>query len=648
MAGCGRRFAVRAFAACFAAMLGTGSTALATEAATKQVQITVQVGYHNTVKLGQWVPVVVDLTNSGPAVDGTLEVQASNSTGNGGPPIGAATYQTPISLAIGATKHVRTYVTLDNPGTVAARVVQNGRVVASQEASVPNTSSGLMAGIISDQPSALDSLGIIRAGLNPLVIHLSPGELSDSAPVLRAFDLLAIDDFATDTLTDAQRNALTDYVMQGGALLLGTGGSWHKTVGGLPPALVPMELTGSRVITPSSALGPGRVEIATGVVTAGSTVWLADGNAPLLVESVVGGGVVEMATFDWTQDSITGWSGSATVLRQALVRSTFGNNNSNSSSASVITKFGSGSSLANRGGALSNVLGNLPSLGLPAWWLIGALVLVYVLLVGPINYFVLRTLNRRALAWVTVPAIALVGSAGAYGASVATKGTAVLANEVSILHLQPGWDRAYQEEYTGILTPTRGDYEIGLGAGQRMISPIYYYNGGPMSDPNFGSMRVNTSTQTVTLPGMTAFTLRGMATEGIVAGPRLTGSTTLTAGKLSGTIRNLSTFHFTDGIVFTSNAFAKLGELAPNGTVSFNYQVVGGNSFGGAPIFITAYPNAYNGNPLNSASDLERENEMRTSVLSALMGGGGPVMSGYSAPTVVLWTKQPFRTVTVN
>src|SRR5205085_9719511 len=135
------------------------------------------------------------------------------------------------------------------------------------------------------------------------------------------------------------------------------------------------------------------------------------------------------------------WRGRATVLRQALVRSTLGNDPSDASSASVIAKFGSGSSRANRGGASSNGLGNLPSRGLPAWWLIGALVLVYVLLVGPINYFVLRTLNRRALAWITVPAIALVGSAGAYGASVATKGTAVLANEVSILHLQPGWDR---------------------------------------------------------------------------------------------------------------------------------------------------------------------------------------------------------------
>src|SRR2546421_12360291 len=87
MAGCGRRFAVRASIACFAAAIGLGTTAAASEAAAKPIQITVQVGYHNTVKLGQWMPVVVDLTNTGPAVDGTLEVQASNTMpGNGGPP----------------------------------------------------------------------------------------------------------------------------------------------------------------------------------------------------------------------------------------------------------------------------------------------------------------------------------------------------------------------------------------------------------------------------------------------------------------------------------------------------------------------------------------------------------------------------------
>src|SRR2546427_11538045 len=98
MAGCGRRLAIRAGAACFAAVLGAGSTALVSEAAAPPLQITVQGGYHNTGKLGPWVPVTVDLTNSGPAVEGTPEVQAHNNTGNGGPPLGAATHQTPISL----------------------------------------------------------------------------------------------------------------------------------------------------------------------------------------------------------------------------------------------------------------------------------------------------------------------------------------------------------------------------------------------------------------------------------------------------------------------------------------------------------------------------------------------------------------------
>ena len=88
MPGCRRRFAVRAGVAWFAAMLSVGSTAIGSEAADKPLQITVQIGYHNTVKLGQWMPVVVDLTNAGPALDGTLEVQANNTTpSNGGPPM---------------------------------------------------------------------------------------------------------------------------------------------------------------------------------------------------------------------------------------------------------------------------------------------------------------------------------------------------------------------------------------------------------------------------------------------------------------------------------------------------------------------------------------------------------------------------------
>jgi hypothetical protein len=174
MAGCGRRSAVRASVALCAAAIGLYATTIAPQAAGTPLKIAIQVGYHNTVKLGQWIPVAVDITNTGPDLDATLEIQATNTPG-GGPPIGAAVYQAPVSLAAGATKHFRTYVSEDFPGAVVARVVQNGRELVRQEAPISNSFTGLMVGVLSDQASTLDGLGAVRAGgSNPLVVHLAP------------------------------------------------------------------------------------------------------------------------------------------------------------------------------------------------------------------------------------------------------------------------------------------------------------------------------------------------------------------------------------------------------------------------------------------------------------------------------------------
>src|SRR5438552_18220789 len=125
-------------------------------------------------------------------------------------------------------------------------------------------------------------------------------------------------------------------------------------------------------------------------------------------------------------------------------------------------------SVASKSNALAPVLGNLPGLDLPSLQLTAGLVLLYVLLVGPVNYLVLGAMRRRALAWVTVPLIAVIAAGGAYGAGVFTKGRSVQANQITILHLQPGWDRAYQEPYTGIMAPSRGDYQATI-TGSRLL-----------------------------------------------------------------------------------------------------------------------------------------------------------------------------------
>src|SRR5258708_29062584 len=99
--------------------------------------MTVKVGYHNTVKQGQWMPVVVDVTNNGLALDATLEIQTGGAPGGpGGPPPGLALYHLPLSLRARATKHVPAYVLMDQfSGAVAMRGGDRGRGIESQNPS---------------------------------------------------------------------------------------------------------------------------------------------------------------------------------------------------------------------------------------------------------------------------------------------------------------------------------------------------------------------------------------------------------------------------------------------------------------------------------------------------------------------------------
>jgi hypothetical protein len=620
-----------------------------TASAANNVTLGVLTGYQDVVKPGEWMPVTVVAKNSGPAIDGTLEIHEAL---NAQPGVGGfAIYQQPISLASGAVKRIRTYVVVDASGaTINARIVQNGRVVASQDSSTGSTTSTLI-GVLSDQATALDNFAAVHPGsVAARVVHLSADQIAESAIPLRAFDILAIDDFATDSLTAGQRTAIADYVRAGGNLLLGTGPAWRKTLAGLPPAILPINVSGTATVT-ARELGGAPIELATGTATPGP-VWLATGGQPLLVERTVGAGAVTMATFDWNQDSIAPWISTNGLLRQLLARALLGVGGSQNFAYGIgggaPGSFGSQPSLSAKSSALNSVLGNLPGLDLPSLQLTGVLVLLYVLLVGPVNYLVLGAMRRRALAWVTVPLIAIIAAGGAYGAGVFTKGRSVQANQVTILHLQPGSDRAYQETYTGIMAPARGDYQASVAGGRLMISPIAT-NGAFGPGSGSGSIRVSVDTNGVTLPGMTAFVLGGFATESTSTGPQLTGTVRLINGKLTGTVENHSGLTFTDAVLIAGDSFQILGPLRPGAAASISLAPKPANAFN-QPTYTRIYGSAFfNGPPPNNPTDAQREDYAKTQILAVLPTGGSfKGVASPSTPLLVAWTHQPFQDLTVN
>ena len=70
-----------------------------------------------------------------------------------------------------------------------------------------------------------------------------------------------------------------------------------------------------------------------------------------------------------------------------------------------------------------NAVSQLASLALPP---IGGLIAIlggYILLIGPLNYLVLKRLDRRELAWITMPVLIAVFAVSAYGFGTALRGT---------------------------------------------------------------------------------------------------------------------------------------------------------------------------------------------------------------------------------
>jgi hypothetical protein len=661
-AGARRSRALTVALAAFA-LLPALPAVLAAAADDQSVSVQVHVGYHDVVRAGEWMPVTVDLTNSGSNFTGSLDiglqdnpvslvkVPFSSAPPQPGLP-GSAVYQVPLTLAAGATKQVRTFVLSDVPGTpLTVRLDDHGRLFGGQSVSAPTTAR-VLVGVLSDTPAALDEFGAVRlpGGAVPQVVHLQAGELPDSAVYLRAFNMIAVDDFPADQLTASQRAALLDYVAQGGNLLLAGGGSWRKTLGIVPAAVLPIRVTGTTVRRAGASLGGlNGVELDTGEVQSGFA-WLKDGSLPLVVEAGVGDGLLTFTTFDWTQDPIASWGGTRNLLRQVAVRMLA---TAPSDQAPVGVGGGgpfpadySAASVTQRSNLLMPALINLPGLELPSLQLTGLLVLLYVLVVGPANYLVLRALGRRELAWFTVPALAILFSAGAYGLGVVGKGRAVQSSQATIVHIPAGWTHAYQESYTGVLTPTRGDYAVSVAGERPAIAPIATVYGGSGSIQ--GRIRIRPVDRSVDLLGVTAYTLRGFATEATVTAPRLKATVQFAQGRFTGTVRNDSSLRISDAVMIAGDAYQSLGPLEPGASAPLDLQPRLSSTIGPAA-FTRLYPNMTFGNmPSDTGSDAQRRGEERTQMLQLIFPNAGQLPATVADPVIVAWTGAPSEGVMVN
>lgn len=537
------------------------------------LRIEAAAAYGGTFKYGEWLPIWVSLENAGRDREGQVQVRV---TGRGG----ATTYATEVSLPGGARKRLPVYVLPNNYSRqLQVQVVDaQGNVLAGQTVEVkgyPNIT--FLIGLVAPEQGALALLSGARTpDLNRPLVLASVGldELPERMEALRAFDALVFNDVDTSSLTMDQRAALEGWVSQGGRLVLGGGAGARRTVAGLPESLLPMLPRGEREVDALPGLAAyadgeavrvlGPFLVAVGETQPGHTLAEQEG-MPLIRERSLGTGRVAWLALDPAGTPLDAWAGTVRMWERLLL-----------SDASLPQGTPADVSPREmRSWQMTYALSNLPSLDLPSIRGLSLLLAIYVVLIGPINYLVLRALKRLQWAWLTIPLLTLLFSGGAFALGYALRGTDLIVNKV-VLVRAPREGPARLDAYVGLFSPARQSYEIQVD-GHGLLSPIAQ-EGNPFEGGNAANAGEVTFVQGdpswVRGLAINQWSMQTFMLESDWPGLGTVESDLRFAdGALVGTIRNHIGRTLQDAVVVLGSEYVRLGDLAPGSEVPVEFKL---------------------------------------------------------------------------
>lgn len=425
------------------------------------IVIDVVAGFDGFYKDNHWIPVRVEVSNSGPPIEGELWIVSDSSLTD------ETAYRTPISLPTQSNKVTTLYVYKNSRANQVLELRDSdGRLILKQSLdSLTNiTNQGILYGVVSSEGGELTYLEDVSGSFTSAkVAFLTLDGLPDSAVPLTNLDVLIFNDIDTSQLSPPQLNALQVWVESGGQLVVTGGNGWEKTVAAIESWL-PVTPTGSdtfddlplfnqQVGIPFRDAGPYLVTTST--LRSGELIYHEDG-MPILAKEEMGQGGVYFLAIDPRTAPLLDWDGSETVWTAVA----------NNITPDALWQ----RPILDSVSAVSAV-SSLPELNLPAVWQLFLFLLIYVLLMGPLNYIILKRRGQLDRAWLTIPIIVVLFSAGTYLVGSNIRGNEALINQIAVSYNQVESDEAQVQTLVGLYAPQRGDYNLGFPEGV-VIRPL--------------------------------------------------------------------------------------------------------------------------------------------------------------------------------
>ena len=301
---------------CLVAGMSDAGTPLEIPASSK-LSVEETIGFRETIKIGKWLPITVTIRNDGAPVRGLLALDLST-VSEGHPQPYTTTLSQDVDLPTQSRKRY-TFVVMFRGFThplVIRLTDQSGVSVYTRQIDLRTLNSpDRLIVVFSDEP-ALDSLAGVAPG-KARVVYLTLDELPARWDALEAVDLIALRNLSLAPLRPEQMQALQQWVVRGGRLLVTGGPNWTHYTHPALRELVPLKVTGVveiNTLQPLEALAgvgiPGETRLSilrTQAVT--GTILAQTEEQALLIVQKRGRGEVVFAAFDPGRAPLTAWDG---------------------------------------------------------------------------------------------------------------------------------------------------------------------------------------------------------------------------------------------------------------------------------------------------------------------------------------------------
>lgn len=481
------------------------------------------------------------------------------------------------------------------------------------------------------------------------VAVLEPAKVPDRWQGLDAADVVVISGASQRDLTPDQLTAIRDYVCGGGRLVVTGGVNWNRLATPFFNELLPVRVTGGKTVSslPEAAQiartgsGPsGAIAVAVASAKPGASVRMSAGGSPAVVRAPKGMGSVTFIAFDPSLPPLKNWDHMDEFWREIIIEKP------PISALQAIVGTEDQSEMYGYNPGLQRLADSpyaISQLDIPAFYIVAFFLLSYIIVLVPVNYFVLKAKDKKEYAWLTTPLIVAVFTIGAYMIGYGFKGGRSLVVKVGVVEARAGQDTAPSLTYAGLFSPRKTGYDLRLAPNDTSGQSAATLLSEPFDDRSKERLQVaQDEAQRIEGFSVDMWAMRVIRGDGLVRiGKGFNASLRADGKQITGTLRNDTPFTLENCFLVHQNELIPLETLTPGRVANLKYKAPSGAASG------SVLP----GSLLTKVQGNDETSRVRRALLTPLCGSTGPAQNGWSSPQYPLlvgWIKEPLTPLEVD